>query len=117
MREAGEENLGEALAYQLRIYKRYKELSNWLDDRQTSPAHLFAGGSFLRRSKAVSIYPILPWMIYLAAAVDIFSDEAEKQALGTIISAPRITIREKIALIAEHLGKKRNPLVQPHAGR
>jgi segregation and condensation protein A len=44
----------------------------------------------------------------LAAAVEIFSDEAEKQALGTIISAPRITIREKIALIANRLGKEQS---------
>ncbi len=44
----------------------------------------------------------------MAAANDIFTDEAEKQALGTIITAPRITIREKIALIAERLGKSQN---------
>jgi segregation and condensation protein A len=44
----------------------------------------------------------------MAAAEGIFAEEAEKQALGTVISAPRITIREKIALIAERLGLSRN---------
>src|SRR5512135_1370513 len=34
VREPGEENPGEDLARQLRIYKRFKELSNWLDDRK-----------------------------------------------------------------------------------
>ncbi len=105
-REAGEENLGEALAYQLRIYKRYKELSNWLDDRETR--HL---RTYLRVAPPPKIESRLDLSDItladlLAVAVDIFSDEAEKQALGTIISAPRITIREKITLIAEHLGKK-----------
>ena len=31
--EGGEANLGEALAQQLRIYKRFKELATWLDGR------------------------------------------------------------------------------------
>ena len=108
VREAGEENLGEALAYQLRIYKRYKELSNWLDDRERR--HL---RTYLRVAPPPKVESRLDLSDItlddlLAAAVDIFSDEAEKQALGTIISAPRITIREKIALIAEHLGNKHN---------
>jgi segregation and condensation protein A len=108
VREAGEENLGEALAYQLRIYKRYKELSNWLDNRETR--HL---RTYLRVAPPPKIESRLDLSDItladlMAAAVDIFSDEAEKQALGTIISAPRITIREKIALIAERLGKKKN---------
>jgi segregation and condensation protein A len=107
-REAGEENLGEALAYQLRIYKRYKELSNWLDERETR--HL---RTYLRVAPPPKVESRLDLSDIslddlLAAAVDIYSNEAEKQALGTIISAPRITIREKIALIAEHLGKKSN---------
>ena len=42
----------------------------------------------------------------LAAAEGIFAEEAEKQALGTVISAPRITIREKIAWIAERLNRE-----------
>ena len=108
VREAGEENLGEALAYQLRIYKRYKELSNWLDDRETQ--HL---RTYLRVAPPPKVESRLDLSDItlndlLAAAVEIFSDEAEKQALGTIISAPRITIREKIAMIADRLGKEKS---------
>jgi segregation and condensation protein A len=33
IREAGEENPGEALARQLRAYKRYKEIARWLETR------------------------------------------------------------------------------------
>jgi segregation and condensation protein A len=45
----------------------------------------------------------------LAAAESAFAQEQEKQALGTVITAPKVTIREKIALIAEKLGE------MPHA--
>jgi segregation and condensation protein A len=107
IRDVGEENLGEALANQLRIYKRYKELSQWLDDRENR--HL---RTYLRVAPPPKIESRLDLSDIslddlLTAAEDIFAEEAEKQALGTIISAPRITIREKIALIAEHLGKGR----------
>jgi segregation and condensation protein A len=108
VREAGEENLGEALAYQLRIYKRYKELSNWLDDRQRHHLHTYLRVAPPPKVESRLDLSDITLDDLLAAAVDIFSDEAEKQALGTIISAPRITIREKIALIAEHLGKRQN---------
>jgi segregation and condensation protein A len=108
IREAGEENLGEALARQLRIYKRFKELSNWLDERETR--HL---RSYLRVAPPPKIEARLDLSdITLAdlvsAAEGIFTEEAEKQALGTVITPPRITIREKIALITERLGRSHN---------
>jgi segregation and condensation protein A len=108
VREAGEEDLGEALARQLRIYKLFKELSNWLDDRERR--HL---RTYLRVAPPLKVESRLDLSnITLAdlaaAAEDIFAEEAEKQALGTVISAPLITIREKIALIAKRLGKNRN---------
>ena len=108
LREAGEEDLGEALARQLRIYKRFKELSNWLEDRETR--HL---RTYLRVAPPPKVESRLDLSDItlaglMAAAEDIFAEEAEKLALGTVISAPRITIREKIALIAEHLDKDRN---------
>jgi segregation and condensation protein A len=108
VREAGEEDLGEALARQLQIYKRFKELSNWLDDRETR--HL---RTYLRVAPPLKVEGRLDMSDItladlMAAAEGIFAEEAEKQALGTIISAPRITIREKIALIAERLGHNHN---------
>jgi segregation and condensation protein A len=108
VRVAGEEDLGEALARQLLIYKRFKELANWLDERMAQ--HL---RTYLRIAPPIKIEGRLDMSdITLAdlmeAAEDIFSEEADKQALGTVISAPRITIREKIALIAERLGRNPN---------
>ena len=108
VREAGEENLGEALAYQLRIYKRYKELSNWLEERENHHLRNYLRVAPPPRVESRLDLSDITLDDLLAAAVDIFANEAEKQALGTIISAPRVTIREKIALIAEHLTKKSN---------
>jgi segregation and condensation protein A len=108
VREAGEEDLGEELANQLRIYKRFKEISNWLDDRENQ---------HLRTYLRVATPPIIKTRLDLSgvtlaelvvAARDIFSEEADKLALATVISAPGITIREKIVLIAQRLGKNRS---------
>jgi len=108
VREVGEVDLGEELARQLRIYKRFKELSNWLDDRETR--HL---RTYLRVAPPPKIEGRLDLSNItladlMAAAEDVFMEEAEKQALGTIIAAPRITVREKITLIAARLGQSRN---------
>lgn len=101
--ETGEANLGEGLAQQLRIYKRFKELATWLDGRMDQ--HL---RTFLRVAPPPKIESHLDLSdITLndlrSAAEAVFAEEAEKQALGTVIAAPRITIREKILWIAHQL--------------
>jgi segregation and condensation protein A len=108
VREPGEEDLGEALARQLQIYKRFKELANWLDGREAR--HL---RTYLRVAPPLKIEGRLDLSDItlaelLAAAEGIFAEEADKQALGTVITVPRITIREKITLIAERLGNATN---------
>jgi segregation and condensation protein A len=108
VREVGEEDLGEALARQLKIYKRFKELANWLDERERR--HL---RTYLRVAPPLKIEGRLDMSDIsladlMAAAEGIFAEEAEKQSLETVISAPRITIREKISLIAERLGNHSN---------
>ena len=108
MREAGEEDVGEALARQLQIYKRFKELANWLDAREAR--HL---RTYLRVAPPLKIEGRLDLSDItladlMAAAESILAEQAEKQALATVISAPRITIREKISLIADRLGHATN---------
>jgi segregation and condensation protein A len=108
VREEGEEDPGDELARQLQIYKRFKELAAWLDERVNR--HL---RTYLRVAPPLITEGHLDMtgisLADLAAAAEgIFGEEAEKQSLGTIISAPRITIREKIALIAERLSNQSN---------
>ena len=104
-REAGEEDPAENLARQLRIYKRFKEISNWMEEREKAGFH-----SYLRLAPPPKIEGRLDLSDItledlLRAAEGIFLNEKEKQALGTVISAPKVTIREKISYIAEHLNK------------
>jgi len=106
VREAGEEDLGEALARQLRIYKRFKEIAAWLDERETR--HL---RTYLRIAPPPKVEGRLDLsnitlIDLLAAAQAVFAEEQEKAALGSVISPPKITIREKIALIAARLGQE-----------
>lgn len=104
--EAGEEDLGENLARQLRIYKRFKEIAGWLDAREAKN---------LRTHLRVAQPPKVEGRLDLSnitipdlmlAAETIFSREQDKVALGTVIAPPKITIREKIAYIAERLGQE-----------
>jgi segregation and condensation protein A len=104
----GEEDLGESLARQLRIYKRFKELSNWLDDREK--LHL---KTYIRLAPPPKIdgridLSDISLHDLMTAAEEIYADVDEKSALGTVISAPLVTIREKIALISDYLVKNHN---------
>ncbi|KAF0108837.1 MAG: Chromosome segregation and condensation protein [Anaerolineaceae bacterium] len=106
VREVGEEDLGEALARQLRIYKRFKEIAAWLDERGTQ--HL---RTYLRVAPPPKVEGRLDLSgitlaDLMAAAAAVFAEEQEKAALGTVIAMPKITIREKIALIAARLGQE-----------
>jgi segregation and condensation protein A len=105
VREAGEEDPAENLARQLRIYKRFKEVANWMEVREKSGFR-----SYLRLAPPPKIEGRLDLSDItiedlLRAVENIFLNEKEKQSLGTVISAPKVTIREKISYIAEHLDK------------
>ncbi len=108
IREVDEEDPGEALARQLRIYKRFKELADWLNDREARHLRTYLRVAPPPRVEGHLDLSNITLADLLAAAESIFAEEAEQQALGTVISAPRITIREKIALIAKRLGQSRN---------
>jgi segregation and condensation protein A len=110
--EAGEEDLGEELARQLRIYKRFKEISNWLDEREKEHLQTYLRVAPPPKVESHLDLSDISLADLMAVAEGIFSQEAEKQALGTVISAPRITIREKIRLIAERLAKRPNSTFQ-----
>jgi len=116
-REVGEEDIGEALARQLRIYKRFKELAGWLEDRVNRNLRTYLRVAPPPKVESRLDLSNITLADLMSAAEDIFAEEAEKESLGTIISAPRITIREKITLIAEHLGKSKNATFRGLLGR
>lgn len=105
VREAGEEDPAENLARQLRIYKRFKEIATWLENREKAGLR-----NYLRLAPPPKIegrldLSDLSLEDLLKSAERIFLNEKEKQSLGTVISAPKVTIREKIAYIAEKLSR------------
>lgn len=107
VRAPGEEDVGAALVEQLRIYRRYKETANWLHAREEARLR-----TYLRLAPPPKLEPRLDLSNItladlLAAAEAAFATERGKQELGTVISAPKITIREKIAMIADLLAETR----------
>jgi segregation and condensation protein A len=106
-REPGEEDPGQALARQLIVYKRFKELANILLQReighlrtyprQAPPPHLDLGVDL----SGLTIEDLL------AAANWVFSQQVDVPTLSTVVPPPRVTIRQKISLIAEFLRQHR----------
>ncbi len=104
--EAGEEDLGEALARQLRLYKRFKEMAIWLDERVARHLHTYLRVAPPPKVETRLDLSDITLVDLMEAARTIFLQEQAKSALGTVISAPRITIREKIAWIARKLSEE-----------
>ncbi|MGB8981921.1 MAG: segregation/condensation protein A [Anaerolineales bacterium] len=98
---ASEEDLGHSLVDQLKLYKRFKEIGGWLNERQEANLR-----TFLRIAPPPKVEPKLDLSNLtleklIKAAEEAFAKESRKQPLGMIIAAPRVTIREKIDLIAK----------------
>lgn len=105
-REPGEEDVGVSLVEQLRLYKRFKEIANLLHERQEK--HL---RTYLRLAPPPKVEGKLDLSnISLADLLDaaraIYTQDVDKLSLGTVISAPKVTIREKIELIFQTLAEK-----------
>ncbi|MBI4759925.1 MAG: segregation and condensation protein A [Chloroflexota bacterium] len=102
-REPGEEDAGQALVDQLKLYKRFKEIGEWLNARQQANLR-----TYLRVAPPPKVEPKLDLSNItleklVAAAEEVFSREKARKPLGTVIAAPRVTIREKIELITKTL--------------
>lgn len=98
-----EEDPGEALARQLLLYKRFKELAAGLAERDVHNLR-----SYLRISPAPKTgIPVrldlsgITLSDLLAAARDVFRKDARLPALSQVINMPRITIRERISAIVD----------------
>jgi segregation and condensation protein A len=100
-RATGEEDVGRSLVDQLKLYKRFKEIGGWMNARQQEGLR-----TFLRVAPPPKVEPKLDLSNLtleklVTAASEAFAKEQNKQPLGIIIAAPRVTIREKIDMIAK----------------
>ena len=102
-REVGEEDPGVSLVEQLKLYKRYKEIAAWMEERQSNNLR-----TFLRVAPPPKVEPKLDLSNLTLeglrkAAESAFSKGSDKKPLATVISAPKVTIREKIDYITKTL--------------
>lgn len=100
-REAGEEDAGQSLVDQLKLYKRFKEIGGWLHGRQDENLR-----TYLRIAPPPKVEPKLDLSNLtleklVMAAESAFAKGRAKEPLGTVIAPPRVTIREKIDMIAK----------------
>ena len=118
---ASEEDLGRSLVDQLKLYKRYKEIGLWMNERQQADLR-----SYLRVAPPPKVEPKLDLTNLtleklVTAAEEAFAKDRNKQPLGVIIAPPRITIREKIDLITKLMKEVEHStfraLLQPGASR
>ena len=98
----GEEDLAQSLVDQLKLYKRYKEIGQWLDARQQAGMR-----TYLRVAAPPKVEPKLDLsnvtLESLQRAALVAFSKATKEPLDSVIAAPKVTIREKIGLIGKAL--------------
>jgi len=99
-REPGEEDLGRSLVDQLKLYKRFKEIGGWLNAQQEANLRTYLRIAPPPKVEAKLDLSNLTLEQLVAAAGIAFAKGAEKKPLGDVIAPPRVTIREKIDLIA-----------------
>ena len=103
VREEGEEDPGEALARQLLAYKQYKAIANFLALRETENLRTYLRLAPSKKVEGKLDLSGLNLTDLATAAQSIFFSLDTRPALGTVVSAPKITIREKVSLIARSL--------------
>ena len=105
VREPGEDDPGETLARQLRLYKQFREIAGHLARLEAENLRTYPR---LAPSPKIDTSLDLSGLTsedLLAAAKAVFFRTDTRPNLGSVVSAPRVTIREKISLIAGYLRK------------
>lgn len=97
------EDPGEALARQLILYKRFKELAAWLDARDTAGLRTYLRVSSSPRVEPRADLTGISLDDLARYAYEILIGAADLPALSEVVAAPRVTIREKILSILERL--------------
>lgn len=108
LHEEGEEDLGEALARQLILYRLIKNAAGWLKDREEKGIHTYLhiakpfSANISVDMSDISIKDLVNSLNIL------YTSEADIKALGTVITIPKITFRRKIQSIMHDLSVQKN---------
>jgi segregation and condensation protein A len=105
-REVGEEDPGEALARQLLTYRKFKQAAKWFQKRSDLQLR-----TYLRISappKVVSKIDLTGITLtdLVLAALSVFYGKNGEPLVDTVVSLPKVTIREKILSILNRLHEK-----------
>jgi segregation and condensation protein A len=103
-----EEDPGDALARQLLIYKRFKELSGFLEKQEAEGKKTYLRLDTTPRTQVAARLDLSDLTLenLVKVAAEIFNDGNELPPLSEVVTFPRITIREKISTILETLKRK-----------
>jgi segregation and condensation protein A len=99
-REPGEEDPGEALAQQLIAYKRYRQIADLLSRREAAGLRTYLRLAPPPKVEGIVDLSGLGLDDLVAAARFILSKSDQRKSLGNVVTAPKVTIREKIQMIA-----------------
>lgn len=106
--EISEEDTGEALARQLRVYKRFKEIALLLGAKEAAGLHTYLRLALTPEVKhrvEIGDYTLSD---VVNAAREVLSRIDDRLEINTVVKAPKITIREKITQISQILQKFRS---------
>jgi len=106
IREPDEEDTGEALARQLIAYKRYRQIANLLDERHVAGLHTYLRLAPPPRIEGSVDLSDVSLMEFMTAAQTALGRKADLATLNSVVAPPKVTIREKIALITQLLGQR-----------
>lgn len=105
-REEGEEDPGEALVAQLRLYKAFKEAANYLQERHKAGLRTYLRGAPPPRPTHPRPPEPMPLEVLLEAAQRAFG-VVQRRPLRTVVAPPRVTIRQKISELLHALRQRR----------
>lgn len=104
IREAGEEDPGEALARQLLLYRKYKLIAEKLDQLQRSKRRTFVNLSPVPEVAGKHVITGVTISDLIDASIEVYSRKPiDPESLDSAISAPKITLRQRIQLVVRHL--------------
>jgi segregation and condensation protein A len=121
MRESGEEDPGEALARQLIVYKRYRQIADSLGERENAGLHTYLRLAPPPRIEGLVDLGGVSLEDLITAAQVVLDDASRMPSINGVVGPPRITIREKITLITNLLHRTKHAsfrsLINAHNNR
>lgn len=99
IREEGEDDPGDALLEQLRLYKQYKQAAAWLAERESGEYRTYLRLAPLPKVEARIDFSGLVLTDLVEAARQIFAQATERPELKTVVTPSPVTIRQQIRKI------------------